>query len=146
MLKFAAAIVNPENGENMDYSDPGLFESDAKHFGKDKGTRYGHMAKVTANGRLSAQIRKGWKAPAKRKHETPTGAQIGSEVVFHHDGEVVQGQVWSEAPNGGVWVATSTALGFVWMHKKTHAVYFGTYQIPAYEMQSYRQADARAAA
>ena len=113
-----------------DYSDPALFEVDAK--ARLKATRTRHEARAIYRGEVVGEnhalvraSRGPWRAPARRAWQEPAGVEIGAQVtVIARDGTEFAAEVWSLAPEGGVWLATD-AGGYLWAHAKRGDVYVG---------------------
>lgn len=75
---------------------------------------------------LQRAIRRGWKAPALKaegREFAPVGHEIGASRTLAIGADLVEGQVWSEAPEGGLWIATDR--GFFWVRKSDGAAYDG---------------------
>jgi hypothetical protein len=107
-----------------EYSDPVLFAQDLKREGLPRnrhGKRDPHPLdswgqKVLRN----MKLRKSHAAP-RREWSEPQAWQPGAAIVLPIPTGTVLGQVWSLAPDAGVWVATDR--GFYWVHIGSRMIY-----------------------
>lgn len=100
------------------FEDVALFEDAAKTWRAPKTPARKSFGMAPTKGERESEvrsIRRGWKAPAPKAFEDPTGLEIGAEIEFAFTlvrGEErrrveTTGQVWSAAPApGSVWIAT----------------------------------------
>lgn len=116
------------------FEDVALFEAAALEFRKAKrdaaprGSKADWNVLKGENADLVARARGTWKAPKRREWVEPQGHEIGATRTLQIGGDLVEAQVWSEAPEGGSWVATDR--GFFWVRKSDGAVYAG---LPAFD-------------